>query len=141
MDPVTLASLIAAACNGLVAAAVTDSWEEVRRKVASWFGRGQADSKALARLDATRTEIASAGPAERGRVQDDLAREWAGRFKDLIVEHPDAADDLSGLVGEIRAITVNAAGHSVAAGGDVTITADRGGVAAGRTCSLSCTSC
>lgn len=131
MDPVTVASLITAACNALVTAAVTDSWEEVRRRVASWFGRGEPDRRVLDRLDATRAEITAAGPGGREQVRGDLAREWAGRFKDLIADHPDAAGELGGLVAAIGAVAVQAVGHSVAAGQDVHVSADGGAVAAG----------
>jgi len=62
---------------------VTDSWESVRHRVARWFGRGTADRKTLEKLDATHAEIPSAKPDELERMQQDLAREWAGRFKDL----------------------------------------------------------
>jgi hypothetical protein len=131
MDPVTIASLVTAACSALVTAAVTDSWEDVRHKIASWFGRGKPDGKTLDRLEATHAEIAAAGPDELERVQQELAQQWAGRFKDLIADHPDAGDDLDGLVQEIETIAVTAVGHSVAAGRDVRIQADRGAVAAG----------
>jgi hypothetical protein len=131
MDPVSIAFLITAACNALVTAAVTDSWEDVRHKVASWFGRGKPDNKTLDRLAATHAELNSASPAELEPVRQAQAQQWAGRFKDLIADHPAAADELAGLVKEIQAIAANATGHSVAAGHDVTIKADRRGVAAG----------
>jgi Tetratricopeptide repeat len=119
---------ITAACDALITAAVTEPWANVRRKVASWFGRGQPDRKTLERLDRTRADIAAAPAREAERVRNELAREWAGRFKDLIADHPDAAAELDGLVKDMRAVV--ASDHSVAAGGDVTSTADRGSVAA-----------
>ncbi len=126
-----MAALITAACNGLVTAAVTDSWESVRHKVASWFGRGRPDAKTLDRLEATRAEIAAASPGQLEQVRRDLALEWTGRFKDLIADHPDAADDLDGLVRQIQAVTVTATGHSAAAGRDMNVSASSRGVAAG----------
>jgi Tetratricopeptide repeat len=128
LDPVTITSLIAAASNALVTAAVTDSWESVRHKVATWFGRGQADRKTLERLDRTRADIAAAPAGETRRLRDELAREWAGRFKDLVADHPDAAAELDGLVSEIQAVV--ASDHSVAAGRDISSTAEGGAVAA-----------
>ena len=38
-----ISSLVALAGNTLVAAAVTDAWEDVRQKIARLFGRGQPD--------------------------------------------------------------------------------------------------
>jgi hypothetical protein len=131
LDPITIASLITAACNALVTAAVTDSWEKVRLRVASWFGRGVPDSKTLERLAATRAEIVSVTPSERDQVQQALAQQWAGRFKDLIADHPLAAEELDDLVNELAMVTASASGYSVAAGGNVTIKADHGGLAAG----------
>lgn len=60
---------------------------------------------------------------------------WEGRFADLLDEDPGVEADLRALVQEIRAAlpagVVSATDHAVAAGRDVKISADRGGVAAG----------
>jgi hypothetical protein len=125
-----IGALVALAGNSLVAAVVTDAWEGVCHKIASWFGRGTPDPKTLERLDRTRSELAAAAPADLERVRQDLAREWSGRFKDLIADYPDAAGELDGLVRQVQASTVAASGHGVAAGRDVTVTASSGGVAA-----------
>jgi hypothetical protein len=126
-----IGALAALAGNSLVAAVVTDAWGGVRHKIASWFGRGKPDPKTLERLDRTHAELAVAAPGDLERMRQDLAREWAGRFKDLIADYPDAAGELDGLVRQIQASTVSASGHGVAAGRDVTVTASTGGVAAG----------
>jgi len=128
-DPVM--DVTALAGNALVTAMVTDAWGGVRHKIASWFGRGKLDQKTLERLDRTHGELAAAVLGELEQVRQDLAREWAGRFKDLIGDHPDAADELDGLVKEIRVSTAAASDHAVAVGGDMYITAAHGGVAAG----------
>ena len=128
MDVSVLAAL---AGNSLVTAVVTDAWEGVCHKIAAWFGRGKADPKTLERLDRTRAVLAAAAPGEVERVGQELSREWAGRFKDLIADYPDAAGELEGLVQEIQASSAAASGHGVAAGQDMTITASTGGVAAG----------
>ncbi len=124
-------ALAALAGNAVVTAVVTDAWESVRHKVAAWFGRGEPDPKALERLDRTRAELAAVTSGELERMRQDLAREWAGRFKDLIADHPHAAGELDGLVQEIQASIAVASDHAVAAGRDVNIKASRGGVAAG----------
>ena len=62
-------------------------------------------------------------------VQAALATQWETRFADLLADHPDAEAELAALVKEIRP-TVTATDHAVAAGGNVTATAQGGGVAA-----------
>jgi hypothetical protein len=123
---VALAAMAAAA---LVQAMVADGWEGVRHKVAAIFGRGQPDVAIERRLDATRDELAAAQAGELAAVQAALAAQWQTRFADLLADHPDAEADLAALVKEIKP-GVTASDHSVAAGGNVTATAQGGGVAA-----------
>lgn len=129
MDIITLAVL---AGNALVAAAVTDVWEDVRHKVARLFGRGQPDPQVERRLNTTRELFAAADPADLDRMREVQASQWSTRFGDLLADHPDAEAELRALVAEIQAkVPVAATDHSVAAGKNVTVQADRGGVAAG----------
>ncbi len=129
-----VSSLVALAGNTLVAAAVTDAWETTRHRFARLFGRGTPDPGTERRLEATRSQLVAAAPADLERAQADLAGRWALRLSDLLEENPDAEAELRALVEEIQALlpsgAVSAAGHSVAAGGDVNIRADRGSVAA-----------
>jgi hypothetical protein len=104
----------------------------VRHKIARLFGRGTPDPKIEQRLDASRAQIVGAAPAELEQAHSAQAAQWQARFSDLLDDHPDAVDELRGLVEEIRAsLPVAAADHSVAAGRDVTVSADHGSVAAG----------
>ncbi len=123
--------IAALAGNAVVTAMATDAWEGVRHKVASWFGRGKSDPRVLQRLDRTHAELAATSPGDLERTRQELAREWTGRFKDLVADHPDAADELDSLVTEVRASTARASGHAVGAGRDVNVTALSSGVAAG----------
>jgi hypothetical protein len=123
---VALAAMAAAA---LVQAMVTDGWEGVRHKVARLFGRGQPDVAVERRLDATREQLTAAAPGDLETVQAALAAQWETRFEDLLADHPDARPELAALVKEIKP-TVAASDHSVAAAGNVTATAEGGGVAA-----------
>lgn len=129
MDPVTLGALAQAASNALVTAAVTDTWEDLRHKIARWFGRGQPDPQIERRLDKTRDQLMVAAPGELERVQAALVGQWETRFADLLADHPDAEAELDALVKEIRTNVV-AAGHSGAAGRDMIAHADRGAFAA-----------
>jgi hypothetical protein len=129
MDIDTLAAL---AGNALVTAAVTDAWEDVRRKIARLFGRGRPDSQIERRLDTTREQLDAVDPADLEHAQAIQAAHWTTRFGDLLADHPDAEAELRALVEEIQAMgPMTATDHSVAAGRDVNVHADRSSVAAG----------
>jgi hypothetical protein len=134
MLPETLMALAALAGNTVVAAATTDAWEAARRKFARLLGRGNPKQEQLAeqRLEETRQQLTGAA-SEQARAA--LAERWAGRLADLLEEDPGVEADLRALVQEIQgappAGMVSAAGHAVAAGRDVNISATDGGVAAG----------
>ena len=118
-------------------AAVTDVWESVRARFARLVGRGDAlKTEAAERwLSQTRDQLAAVGPGELEQTQQIAAERWAGRFADLLDEDPAAEDGLRALVEEVAARlpagAVSAAGHSLAAGRDLRITASGGGTAAG----------
>jgi hypothetical protein len=119
----------ARAAAALVQAMVTDGWEGVRHKVARIFGRGQPDAAIERRLDAAKEQLTAAPPGDAETVRAALAAQWETRFSDLLADHPDVGPDLAALVKEIKP-TVTASDHGVAAGGNVTATAQGGGVAA-----------
>jgi hypothetical protein len=130
-----LEALAALAGNTVVAAATTDVWEAARRKFARLLGRGDPKKEQLAdkRLEETRERLAGVSGQELEQARAELGRVWQVRVADLLEEDPDAEAELRALVEEIGAQlpgAVSAADHSVAAGGDVNVRADRGGVAA-----------
>jgi hypothetical protein len=133
----TLAALAALAGNTVVTAATTDAWEAARRGFARLLGRGDPKQEQLAerRLAETREQLAGAQGQVLEQARAALAERWATRLADLLEEDPDAEAELRALVQQIQAAlpigTVAAADHAVAAGRDVTVSADRGGVAAG----------
>lgn len=134
MDLAALTLAAQTASTALVTAAVSDAWEDARHKVASWFGRGQPDPGAARTFDQTRAELAAVQPAELSILQADLARDWVVRFKDAVRDHPDSGVSLATLADQLQALvpasTTAATDHSVAAGGDITISAKGGSVAA-----------
>ena len=126
-----LAALAAMAGTALVQAMVTDGWEGVRHRIARLFCRGQPGPKIEQRLDAARAQLVGTTPSGLEKARSAQAVQWQTRFSDLLADHPEAADELSALVDEIQAAQpVAAADHSVAAGRDVTMSADHGSVAA-----------
>lgn len=133
----SLIALAALAGNTVVAAATTDAWEAARRKFAQLLGRGNPDRTKLAelRLDQTREQLEGVTGQELEMAQANLGKTWQVRLEDLLEEDPGVEVDLRALVEEIRATlpptVVSAADHAVVAGGNVNISADRGGVAAG----------
>jgi hypothetical protein len=122
----------------VAAAAITDVWEAVRGPFARLLGRGDARKAEVAErwLAQTREQLAAAAPGvDLESVREAQAQRWVGRFADLLDEDPSAEAELRTLVEEVAAQlpgrAVSAAGHSVAAGRDVRITASGSGVAAG----------
>jgi hypothetical protein len=120
----------------VAAAGVTDVWESVRGRFAHLVGRGDARKTEAAErwLEHTRDQLAAAGPGELERAREAAAERWAGRFADLLDEDPAVEAGLRALVEEVAAqlpAGAVSAGHSVAAGRDVNITASGGGTAAG----------
>ena len=80
MDSEALSALAAAGGAAVVQAAGTDAWQELRRKVGQWLGRGQADREArqLRLLDATEAALAGAGQDDGERTAQ--AQAWSTRF-------------------------------------------------------------
>jgi hypothetical protein len=122
----------------VAAAAVTDVWEAVRGRFARLLGRGDARKAEVAErwLAQTREQLtATVSWKDLEQLQGGQAERWAGRFADLLDEEPAIETELRALVEQVAAqlpaAAVSAAGYSVAAGRDVSITASGGGIAAG----------
>jgi hypothetical protein len=136
MSGEVLVALAQFAGQTVAAAAVTDVWESVRSRFADLLGRGDARKTEVAEgwLAQTREQLAFADSAVVEQARQAAAERWAGRFADLLDEDPAIGPELRALVDDVAArlpvSAVSAAGHSVAAGRDVEITAS-GGVAAG----------
>jgi hypothetical protein len=131
-------ALVQWAGQTVAAAAMTDVWESARSRFARLLGRGDARKTEVAErwLAQTCEQLGAAGSgAALEQARDAAADRWAGRFADLLDEDPAVEAELRTLVEEITAElpagTVSAAGHSVAAGRNVNITAFGAGTAAG----------
>jgi hypothetical protein len=132
-----LVSLASLAGRTVVGAAATDAWETAKQGFARLLGRGDLSRTELAerRLDQTHKELAGVPAAELEMTQSQLTASWQTRLTDMLEEHPETAADLRALIEQVQAQLpargVSAAGHGLAAGRDVNITASTGGVAAG----------
>jgi hypothetical protein len=121
----------------VAAAAITDVWESLRSRFARLLGLGDARKTTAAEgwLAQTREQLAAAGPGELEQAQQAAAVRWTGRFADLLDEDPGLEDELRALAEEVAAglpaAGVSASGYSLAAGRDVNVTAQDGGLAAG----------
>jgi hypothetical protein len=121
----------------VAAAAITDVWESVRDRFAKLLGRGDARKTQVAEqwLAQTHQQLTAAPGGELEPVRVAVAERWTGRFADLLDEDPSIEAGLRALVEEVAAQlpapVVSVADHSVAAAGDVNITASGGGTAAG----------
>jgi hypothetical protein len=137
MGAESLMALASIAGSTVVAAAATDAWEAARRGFARLLGRGDPNRTKVTelRLAETHAQLAGAAGADLESARTALEAQWVTRLADLLEEDPGAEAELRGLVEEIRAAlpggVVSAADHAVAAGRDVNIRADRGGLAAG----------
>ena len=132
-----LLSLASLAGRTVVAAAVTDAWATTKRGFVRLLGRGDPQRTELAeqRLEQAHEQLTGVPATELGQVQAQLATTWQTRLLDMLEEHPEIAGDLQTLVEQVQdqlpAGTVSAAGHGIAAGRDIIITASGPGVAAG----------
>ena len=99
-----MAALAATAGEVLVAAVVAGVPEDVRDTIARLFGGGQPDRQVERRLDATRRQLADAGPAQLAGLQAIQAGQWATRFEDLLNDRPEAAAEVRALVAPLRAV-------------------------------------
>ncbi|MFJ8531762.1 hypothetical protein [Streptomyces sp. NPDC093591] len=125
----------------MVQAAGTDAWEGFRRRVAVWFGRGDAERESgeLARLDQTAADLATldandGASAERIRIRQEAL--WQARFEGLLEglaqeERDRATAELQSLLDAHRASGTVVGDGSLAVGRDLNVSSDNGSVAAG----------
>jgi hypothetical protein len=88
----------------LVTLLTTEAWERVRDGVASLWRRADPErAEAIsAELEATRTDLLAARHAGDAEAPAELGAEWQGRIRRLLVAHPEEAEALRTLLGELR---------------------------------------
>ncbi|MFD0346428.1 hypothetical protein RMN57_07880 [Kitasatospora sp. CM 4170] len=126
-----LTALAAAGGAGIVQAAGTDVWTEVRNRVARLLGRGRpaAEQAALERLDRTGAALEAAAPEERALVAERQEASWQTRLEDFLegldpAEQAEAGARLRELLERVGAaapttVRIEASHSGVTAGGDV----------------------
>ena len=118
------AALAALAGDAFVAAATTDVWEVIGRKVAPLLGGGDQKKEQLAngRLKETRRQLERISGRELEETRADLGRIWQVRLADMLEEDPGVEAELRALVEEILARLppgTGAVAEHAAAGQDV----------------------
>jgi hypothetical protein len=106
-------ALAVAGATALVNAMVTDGWEGIRKRFARLLGRGdeKETAAAAARLEKSQEMLSGLSGTELEKAQAEQAIIWRTRLGDLLESHPDAEDELRGLVAEVQAQVVGSAGR------------------------------
>lgn len=139
----TLMALAANAGTAVAAAAGTDLWESVRTRLGGILRRNDAGGAGgaelvLARADRAAAELSSADGEDAERARSRLEGVWRDRFEDLLA-HLDP-DELAEVAAQLTALAslarpaggVSAGDDGLAVGGNVSVRAGDGSVAAVR---------
>ncbi|CAM5265831.1 hypothetical protein GCM10010329_03020 [Streptomyces spiroverticillatus] len=143
MLPEAMTALAAAGGAAVVQAAGTDAWNGLRRRIATWLGRGdrQRESVELERLDRTAAELEAASASEATEAEAETVRirheaGWQARIEARLEdfesgERAEAAGELEELLApySVRG-DVSAGEGGQAIGGDMKISASDGSIAA-----------
>jgi hypothetical protein len=110
-----LTALASTGGTALVTAMVTDSWESIMGRVARLLGRGDAQQTEAAqeRLELSRAALDGLVGTELDRARAEQEIVWRTRLADLLEAHPQAADELTSLIGVIEAQARHSAGPVV----------------------------
>lgn len=102
--------LAASGGSALVGAAATDAWESTRAAVVRLFRRvgGKRQESVAIQLDEDATAIEEAEAGARDRIRQDLLPAWQTRLADLLIDYPDAADELRMLISNVQALLPSA---------------------------------
>ncbi|MEU6663653.1 hypothetical protein [Streptomyces sp. NPDC046821] len=103
MDP-AMAALASTAGTTLVTALTTEAWQRVREAVSSLWRRaepGRAEAIS-AELEATRADLLAAQAGGDVESRTELGAEWQGRIRRFLATHPEEAEALRELIGELQ---------------------------------------
>jgi hypothetical protein len=121
MPQETFSTLVTVIATAFVDSIDTPAWPDLRHHMIGLLGHGDADRVRLAaeHVDATRSRLAVAAPADRDAVAEKLVGEWRGLLRLWAAEHPVAAAELLALRREFQELT--ASGKSLADHDDVVV--------------------
>ncbi len=107
-----LAQLMSTAAATLVQLLTTDGWERAKSAVGSLWQRVHPDRVAMldVELADSRAALLAARSVGDDQAERDLEGEWRGRLRRLVAADPQVADELPGLLQELRAALSEAAG-------------------------------
>lgn len=99
-------SLARSAGGTVVTLVASDAWQAAREGIVRLWRRFQPDraETVAAELDVSRDDILAvldAAAADDERTTDEIRAEWQGRFRRLLVAHPEAAGELRRLLAEL----------------------------------------
>lgn len=99
-------SLARSAGGTVVTLVASDAWRAAREGIVRLWRRFQPDraETVAAELDVSRDDILAvldAAAADDERTTDEIRAEWQGRFRRLLVAHPEAAGELRRLLAEL----------------------------------------
>lgn len=99
MDPALLA-IATSSANALVSLMTTDLWERTKNGVSELFSRFSKSSEIVEReLEDSRNELTAS--TDRDDLEDttaEMQQLWRGKFRRLLTEYPDAAEDLKNII-------------------------------------------
>ncbi|MGV9264013.1 hypothetical protein ACWDRR_05050 [Kitasatospora sp. NPDC003701] len=102
MDAEIVQQLVTSGATTLVGLMATEAWTQARSRFAALFGRGEADEAEAAALERSRTAIVRAQAAGDTEAVNDLAGTWRGRLRQALLENPEVAEELQGILDEFR---------------------------------------
>ncbi|MFE9248737.1 hypothetical protein [Streptomyces sp. NPDC007088] len=94
-------ALAASGATTLVGLMVSEGWGQVRDRAARFFGRGGDEDAAGAELELSRTELAEAREQGDEEAAADVQAALRARFRRVLRDRPEAADELRALLDEL----------------------------------------
>jgi hypothetical protein len=116
-----IAGLAGTAATTLVTLLTTEGWCRAKDQLVSLWRLVQPErAEAIAdELEAAHDDLILAQDNDESRIEEELSAEWQGRFRRLLIAHPDAVGELRALVttlapetAKVRSVTQ----HAVASG-------------------------
>jgi hypothetical protein len=101
MDAAALA-LVTASANSLIALMTSEVWEQAKAGVVALFRRkGESDSVTIENeLNESVRELSASLENGDADTVEELRQQWRGKFRRLVVAHPDLASELNELLRE-----------------------------------------